>query len=247
MDQKPTPRRSVSLFRISMDGAVVVVSILLAFGIDAWWERVSDRRLEIEVLQGLQEEFLQHRDFAARRLEVNQSTSDGIDLLMDIKGTSVADAEQAAEVVGAVRAISFVGVARLRGGVLDALISSGRLELIRDRTLREELSSWSLLATSAEEQDAVVERFVMERLFPHVASLDIPLDRALAISTDRIGFREEAQLDTPSAFDPLLEDQEFFNLLGVRRLWLNGTAFHYRDVSETSARIVDLIARQLAA
>jgi hypothetical protein len=41
---------------------VIVLSILLAFGIEAWWEERKDRLEEIEVLAGLEREFLIYQE-----------------------------------------------------------------------------------------------------------------------------------------------------------------------------------------
>ena len=46
--------------RISAEGAAIVVSILLAFSIEAWWEDFRDREEEQGVLLGLKSEFEQN-------------------------------------------------------------------------------------------------------------------------------------------------------------------------------------------
>lgn len=40
-----------------VEGVVIVGSILLAFGIDAWWDHRNDRRAELEYLRALKSEF----------------------------------------------------------------------------------------------------------------------------------------------------------------------------------------------
>ena len=39
--------------RVLVEGVVIVASILLAFGIDAWWEQRQDREEERRILQAL--------------------------------------------------------------------------------------------------------------------------------------------------------------------------------------------------
>ena len=51
----------VSWLRISGEGAVIVGSILLAFAIDAAWERSQERGQEIRVLETLLTEFETNR------------------------------------------------------------------------------------------------------------------------------------------------------------------------------------------
>lgn len=45
--------------RHAVEGAAIVISILLAFAIDAWWEERGDRQAEVLLLQRLQADFLE--------------------------------------------------------------------------------------------------------------------------------------------------------------------------------------------
>ncbi len=47
--------------RLSAEGAAIVVSILLAFWIDAWWDARNDLAEEREILVGLEAEFVDLR------------------------------------------------------------------------------------------------------------------------------------------------------------------------------------------
>ena len=47
---------SIPWKRISAEGATIVISIILAFSIDAWWDERQERRDEIEILERLQME-----------------------------------------------------------------------------------------------------------------------------------------------------------------------------------------------
>ena len=56
--------------QISAEAVAIVVSILLAFWIDAWWDGLKDRREEREILIGLEVEFVdlkERLDFWAQR------------------------------------------------------------------------------------------------------------------------------------------------------------------------------------
>ena len=63
--------------RVFVEGVVIVGSILLAFGIDAWWEGRQEREREATYLSALVAEvernrviFGKRRDVAARKLEL---------------------------------------------------------------------------------------------------------------------------------------------------------------------------------
>lgn len=42
---------------LGLEGVVIVVSILLAFALDAWWDSRGQRREEIQVLENLRADF----------------------------------------------------------------------------------------------------------------------------------------------------------------------------------------------
>jgi len=231
--------------RIGLEAVAVVISILLAFGIDAWWGSLGERREEQQILRGLQEEFKQHRSYTARRLELNEGTRRGIETLQGLSGDNVRDSTGGVEVVEAIRSLSISPAStQLRGAVLDGLIGSGRLELIRDRRLRDELGRWSLLAVGAEGQDESVNRFVMEQLFPYIASLGVPLSEALSPGPDGIYFGN-ISIGAPGEYDALLNDRQFFNLMSIRRLWLTGTHVRYTSAGEVADGVLALIAENL--
>jgi hypothetical protein len=54
--------RSIPWPRILAEGVAIVLSILLAFGIQAWWEGRQERLEEREILIGLRDELLEIRD-----------------------------------------------------------------------------------------------------------------------------------------------------------------------------------------
>ena len=62
----------ISWLRVFVEGVVIVGSILLAFGIDAWWEGRQERDEEVQVLLAIQED-----------IELNRKTKHSIDIVVD--------------------------------------------------------------------------------------------------------------------------------------------------------------------
>ena len=58
--------------RISVETAAIVASILLAFSIDAWWDRVQDRAEEREILSLLRAEFEANQKVLARTAGIHR-------------------------------------------------------------------------------------------------------------------------------------------------------------------------------
>jgi hypothetical protein len=69
--------------RLLLESIAIVLSILLAFAIDAGWDERQDRRAEEEILRALSVEFEGYKDGFIRRSEFYQETADQIVWLLD--------------------------------------------------------------------------------------------------------------------------------------------------------------------
>ena len=86
---KPS-RQPIPWLRIGAEGVAIVVSILLAFGIQAWWEARADRVLELHLLQGFEVEL--SRDTSDIRFAMNaaRGRAAGADELLRLIGDPIA-------------------------------------------------------------------------------------------------------------------------------------------------------------
>ena len=129
--------------RIAAEGATIVISIILAFAIDAWWDERQERRDELEVLNRLQAE-----------LSVNIERIDRVGVFRTLK------------IEYAVDLVDSVGEAQAQGNeiidfptmklmhladsstfeadipVLEGLIRSGRLEIIENQNVLTVVAKW---------------------------------------------------------------------------------------------------------
>ena len=131
--------RKIPWSRICAESAVIVVSILLAFSIDAWHEQRADRALEAEYLHRIGDEL---RDAKAVLetilLEVNGNVIFVPDLTEFFDGRMTAGDYQRLVV-----AIYKFGLDPLERGfdvsTFDDLVSTGRLSLISDAEVRRSI------------------------------------------------------------------------------------------------------------
>jgi len=145
--------RQVPWLRILAEGFAIVVSILLAFGIQAWWEQRQQRGREQEMLSGLAADFSSTLSQLHRQIVANE---DRQGLLLALE--TMTDAELRAIPEDSVNLYEFAllgfGTFDARDGTLEALVASGDLGIIQDRRLREELMAWqSLVGDITEETD----------------------------------------------------------------------------------------------
>ena len=68
----------VPWLRVFVEGVVIVGSILLAFGIDAWWEGKQERARESEILDSLLPEFHNKRTLLLRYHAEHERAVEGI-------------------------------------------------------------------------------------------------------------------------------------------------------------------------
>ena len=76
-------RQSIPWGRILAEGAAIVVSILLAFAIDAWWDNRKERFEEHQILLGLEAEFSDLRDRLDQWAQFNQEGGEAIEQLLN--------------------------------------------------------------------------------------------------------------------------------------------------------------------
>ncbi len=135
------PVRSVPWLRVFAEGAVIVLSILLAFGIDAWWEGRQERAEEREALEALADDF----DAAARELESERLLVDSLltasHAILRWTGPD-ADSRHVDSLALVLPELSRMPNYQPPTGTLDALVGSGDLRLIRSDTLRAALASF---------------------------------------------------------------------------------------------------------
>ena len=132
---------------------MIVVSILLAFAIDAGWDEFKDRGDEREVLLALVQEFEANLEEATGTIASHERSSRLIALAHErtASETALLDADSAAATLAALASPRTFDAIR---GSLDALIGSGRLELIRDQELRRALAVFLNLVDDSVEDAA---------------------------------------------------------------------------------------------
>ena len=158
-------KTTISWFRIGAEGVVIVVSILFAFAVDAWWADRQDRRTERDDLERLHAEFTWNRD----RVNDNGTAT----------RAQVASAEIYELVVAHLGRDEPLGIPNdlindLRSAptfdpatpVLDGLILSGGLSNIRDPDVLSAVALWQRHITQVSENELGARAFTVTQLSP---------------------------------------------------------------------------------
>ena len=125
--------------RLSAEAAAIVVSILLAFSIEAWWDNYQDRSEEQGILLNLKSEFEQNLAFIETEISYRNAVIESILKIFDasVAQTSI-EPKLLDELIGDVTWWQNIEYSR---GAIDGLLQSGGLSLIENEELRRILAS----------------------------------------------------------------------------------------------------------
>jgi len=206
--------------RVVAEGAAIVLSILLAFAIDAWWDSRQAAQAESAVIGSLVEEIDVAMAYLDEALDEHTQVMEGAEAWARVSNDIPLDS-----VARLVRLISAHRTPNLALSSVDALLSSGRLELIRDDELRSWIAAWPGVEEDYDEElGAVIEfaRFVVPEYFTRTG-----ISRAAADSLLTFG-------GTRSELRPLIGEPHFANLY-----------YHAWEVSEVLIREGRLVRASL--
>jgi hypothetical protein len=234
---------NISLKRLAIEGTVIVASILLAFAIDAWWDERLERAEEQEILLGLKSEFSRYRDELTAGIEYQAARRQMTAILMAATQRGSWDSES----MSVDLALSSIGDSKTHdfgGGVLDALINAGRLEIISDHELRVKLASWGQVFNEIRDDEMRNRTLVEHRVVPYMLRWHIPQSRALEMccnSWAKWPVPTRSIEDDPEALARLLGDPEFEVLLEMKHIELAHADYEYKIGLQAMDDIIEAI------
>ncbi len=155
--------------RSILESVVIVVSILLAFAIEALWDEQLENFTEAKELARLDTEFIANRDRIDRSINlqdgVRLATQDFYNLIKDIPTSD----EAIALPNNLMQAMLFAPTFEVTTPVLDSLILSGNLIVIEDESVLAQISSWKRSVAQVTEAEVSASEFTATKLFPILA------------------------------------------------------------------------------
>jgi hypothetical protein len=137
-----TNRVKLSWARILAEGSAIIVSILLAFGIQAWWEERLERVAEAELLSRLHAEFLANIARIDERTWYQTVLLRGEELFAQIKEARKDDEQTIMASGSTLRWFAYAPTFEADTPILDGLINGGQLQIIEDRNVQSVLATW---------------------------------------------------------------------------------------------------------
>lgn len=145
--------------------AIVVVSILIAFALDAAWDRFREGSTEDALLRDLEVEFIANRGSLLEARETQLRALNNIGLALH----AVPDGE-AVWLPDSVVSRSVIAAGYESGDqVLAGALNSGTLNLISDQALRDHLAGWSTLHSDLRANEVAARNYARDILWPAYA------------------------------------------------------------------------------
>lgn len=173
------------------EGLVIILSILIAFALDAGWADHQERRLERTVLRELRDEFTSaEARIVGSMAELEAVLTASRELLSHLGPDAPALAPATA--LDLADGILNLNTLEVPSSVLDSVIATGQLRLISDPALRTGLAEWPALVADVRENHDWHRAETDDFLVPYLARY-LPLrNMNVASGTDWV---------SPSGFD----------------------------------------------
>lgn len=222
----PTPTRQIQWSRFAVEGVVIVASILLAFGIEAWWEGMQERAEERDALVRLDAEFTAAADHLTEWRKNQLGVVEAGNVLLANTGASSPPTITPDSMGSLIWTMTFNWTADPPTGVLSSLISTGELTVIENQDLRAGLVSWEALLRDLQAGERQAEQVIDSRVIPFLET-QISWRSLISALEDGAGM-------TPSSFpfgtEGLMANREFENIVANRATWIRYVVGEYDAV-----------------
>ena len=205
--------------KFGFEGVLIVVSILLAFSIESWQTERALRAEEQRILRQLESEFEANAELLALRRQNQDRILKAATWILSVTGPSddrVVDAELFySRVFEATDWATFDP----QDGVLQSLLQTDKLEVIKSEPLRAMLSAWPSMVRDIAEDEQMARDFSLGPLTTYLA------EHAPLRNIQAVGMRDSPTGPSPGPsqfsgdIDGLLSDPVFENLIH-QKLWL---------------------------
>jgi len=147
---------------------LVVIGILIALSINNWKKDLDNRGEEMRILSGLKHEFEVNLTEVNRNIKLNTATVESSGDLIDLIRTENPFANSR-YVDSLLFVVYMFGSFDAQTGLIDEVISSGKLSIIKDPELRNRLTSVSGILDNAVEDYEIRINYYMDQIIPYLS------------------------------------------------------------------------------
>lgn len=238
----------IRVLRLVAEGVTVVVSILIAFALDAWWEQrqlEGEMREDLAIVETELEENIRLIDFNLDLMDRVTSASSSITQAL-FSNPDAAGLEVPGEWL--YWGIFVNPTLDLSLGAIDAWIAAGRLAGIDDPGLRKRLASVRGKVADVIEEQEVARDLGTRDLYPYLAEAGGDVRPIVAIFQSGLSQRPiTGTYEVPQIDAMRIPNSPQLRLLTqARAIWYLASAQEMRDLRNDLKEIQELLQKQLA-
>ena len=229
--------------RTMMESVTIILSILLAFAIDAGWDEIKERNQEKAFLSSLLSDFKETRSRIDKSTDAHMEfISSGRQLLSFKDGkTPNIKTEQLERMLAAI--FYDFNSLYLPSGSRDALFASGDIEIISNVELRAMLAAWPSMVADASEDDNFIANDVMNHLAPYLNS-KVPTRNVARFVSSKFAAEYIPPIEAVN-YDILWKDPLFDNNVTFRIMNETYALLENANLSKSADDIIRVIEKEL--
>jgi len=218
---------------------LVVLGILIALQVNTWNENRKDAN-EITVIKtNLSSDFIQNRNVLKQRIDLLKNSLDHANSLMAFLGKSRDTINQHNLDSILVQTLYYGNFNPSNSTILE-LLQSGKLKLIKNNTLKNQLNDWLEMLQDTNEdfknQDLTANEQLMPYLYDNISAKNIDLEGNYGITTTKSVLIKDYYYD-------VLHDFKFENLMITHMVWHTIMLKHYQELDSLAATIINTLER----
>jgi hypothetical protein len=237
-----TEAQKIPWNRLAVEAVAIIVSILLAFAIDAWWADREIDQWQSTQLRALRDEFTANFEGLEDIVRTHDSNAKILEsLIAQMQGAD----DETLLTVSNIALVPLVSwrTSDISTGTLDALLASGKLADIDNSMIRRALAAWPSEVGDAQEDENLARDFVGNVVVPALLGQGV---LATAYRSRALPGRVETEIDADSS-TTISFSSELIELATIR---IVHSRMASRSISLLRVRIqqiLDLIDAELEA
>ena len=232
------------------EGVAIVISILLAFGIEAWWSNRQDLEVLHENLTALRDELHGNLREIQDELSYRQAVVASFEKFFSTFGTENALSPRELDIL--IENLSWGGRIDISTGALSSVLLTGVFAGIEDGALQRALGALPEMYDNTAEVELLSEEFTLNRFFEYFianGSLNQAYNAAEGAGRPVLGDRQsDIRYPTtkPRDHSVLLESDEFLGLLTIAYEHRTDVVLYYERLKAAVERAIALIDLQIS-
>ena len=236
-------RNNHRIGRLLLEGIVVIVSILIAFGLDAWWDRSVERRDFVDDLANVELELATNIAAVAAAVEFQARAMASIDVLLDHAAATPVGAPMSVPDTVILQAFVSTPSYDPSTGAIDALIASGRLSDLDDAELKSILTDFRTAVLDIREDELGARSAAHDRVLP--LFWDSPAIASAFAKVNEIYDEGFGRVPMASQTVDLPHVDGLSNRLHFRRAWVIAAVRELEIHEARLKRAAELMSQQL--